>query len=55
MFGVINRQGLTTQWLVGAAVWRLVTACLVALLASPILPCTFRVMSCIGPAVCMLP
>ena len=55
MIGVINRLGLTTQWLVGAAVWCVVTTYLVALLASLILPCTFRVMSGIGPALCMLP
>jgi hypothetical protein len=55
MSGVINKLGLTTAWLVGAAVWCVVATYAIALVASLVLPCTFRVMSGIGPAVCLLP
>ena len=55
MSSVIDRLGLTTAWLVGAAAWCFVATYAIALVASLMLPCTFRVMSGIGPAVCMLP
>ena len=55
MSSVIDRLGLTTAWLVGAATWCVVATYAIALVASLMLPCTFRVMSGIGPAVCMLP